>query len=651
MNRLTLFSLAPPSMSTETDLGRILEEIRTSRAAGKIREPAVLELAPGTYRFDKGVRLTESDSGTPTAPLVIRAAPGARVIWTGSRPIEGFQVVQDAETLARLSPEARGHVQSCHLPSAGILNLGHFQPRGFLRPSVPTWPELFYRGERMPLARWPSEGFSTIRDVPKPIPDAHGQKMGSLDEGFFSECNRARQWKNPADILVFGYWAYDWASSFERIETLDSARSFIRLAPPRGLYGYRAGQRIRFLNVLEELNHPGQWVLEHSSGMLYFWPPEPLQPGEVTFSILEEPFLTLQNASHVGIEGISFQEARGTAVNVEGGETVTIERCRFINLGNEAVQISGKKGHSVRGCTISHTGDGGISIQGGDRRSLTPASHTVEHNHIHHVARITTTYVPAILAQGVGIRIAHNCIHDHPHSAIILKGNQILIEFNHLHHVCLETGDVGAIYLGRDYTFRENIIRFNYIHDTGGVGMGSMGIYNDDCVSGTLMQNNLFRKVKWAVFMGGGRDFVVEGNLFIECNPALHLDGRGLDPSPVWSNMVRITMKERLEAMNWRSPPYSTRYPELATLAPYYEKGDGIPPGNIRIAHNICAGGQWAEITWHATADMVTFEDNLVTPNTQWIELSEKTLRFRNPPPFPKGFQPFPFEKIGPHYP
>jgi hypothetical protein len=47
---------------------------------------------------------------------------------------------------------------------------------------------------------------------------------------------------------------------------------------------------------------------------------------------------------------------------------------------------------------------------------------------------------------------------------------------------------------------------------------------------------------------------------------AIHIDGRGMDKSPVWHDMVYKTMKDSLEAMNWKKPPYSTRYPLLAML-------------------------------------------------------------------------------------
>jgi fumarate reductase flavoprotein subunit len=43
----------------------------------------------------------------------------------------------------------------------------------------------------------------------------------------------------------------------------------------------------------------------------------------------------------------------------------------------------------------------------------------------------------------------------------------------------------------------------------------------DDCVSGTEVFGNVFYKVHWAMFIGGGRDHRVENNLFVDCDPAV----------------------------------------------------------------------------------------------------------------------------------
>jgi len=80
------------------------------------------------------------------------------------------------------------------------------------------------------------------------------------------------------------------------------------------------------------------------------------------------------------------------------------------------------------------------------QRRLDPARHVVENCHFHHNGRWTYTYAPAILMQGVGIRVAHNVIHDHTHCGIIFAGNDHELEFNEIYRVATDTGDVGAIY-------------------------------------------------------------------------------------------------------------------------------------------------------------------------------------------------------------
>ena len=229
---------------------------------------------------------------------------------------------------------------------------------------------------------------------------------------------------------------------------------------------------------------------------------------------------------------------------------------------------------------------------------------------------------------GVGLRASHNLIHDHPHCAILFGGNEHLIEFNEIHHIALETGDVGAIYTGRDWTCRGNRIRHNFIHHTGGVGMGSMGVYMDDCVSGTEVFGNVFYKVHWAMFIGGGRDHRVENNVFVDCDPAVRMDGRGLDKSPVWFNMVYDYMKKQLAAVPQEL--YRSRYPAIADLDRYYANTDGVPPENNVVARNVCVG-KWLEVGWHAEEKCSSWStiSSATTPAswrpTRWISASNRT--------------------------
>jgi hypothetical protein len=263
--------------------------------------------------------------------------------------------------------------------------------------------------------------------------------------------------------------------------------------------------------------------------------------------------------------------------------------------------------------------------------------------------------------EGVGLRASHNLIEDHPHCAIFFTGNDHLIEFNEIRHIALETGDVGAIYAGRDYSYRGNRIRYNFVHHTGGVGMGSMGIYMDDCVSGTEIYGNIFYKVQRAAFLGGGRDHQVINNIFVECNHAVEIDGRGLDTSPTWRDMVDKLMRQRLGEVP--ASLYRERYPALKTVDAYYGPPGGpviegaafkgVPPENNVVARNICVG-KWLNIYWHATVGMLRLENNLIDADPGFAEQISDQSRATafalktDSPAWKLGFENIPAGETGP---
>ena len=55
-------------------------------------------------------------------------------------------------------------------------------------------------------------------------------------------------------------------------------------------------------------------------------------------------------------------------------------------MGNWGVKVFGGTKHGVVGCDIYQTGQGGIHLEGGDRKTLTPAEHYADNNHVHHTA-------------------------------------------------------------------------------------------------------------------------------------------------------------------------------------------------------------------------------------------------------------------------
>jgi len=653
-------------------LERARDSVRASRSRAASR-PITVWLVPGDYFRTNALELTSEDSGTPSAPITWRAVRPGETRLLGARTLSASLPVTNPAILQRLPEAARAKVRE--LDARAAFPPGDppavLRSRGFGRSTVPSHCELFYHGQPMTLARFPNEGeWEHIAGFPASSGqnDDHGGSIGKLPDGFHYAGDRPGRWQDRRNLWVHGYWSWDWANSYERIDSIDLQARLIKTAPPHGLYGFRKGQRFFYLNVLEELDSPGEWWLDPGAARIYFWPPDispasreqAARPGELLLSVLTEPFLKLTGVSNVEMRELVFEAACGNAIEIRQGRNCRIAGCTLRNIGNNAVVIVDGTEHAVVSCDISETGDGGVSVSGGNRKTLEPANHLVDNCHFTKIGRWSKCYVPAVLMTGVGHRVAHNLIHDHPHCAILFSGNNHLIEFNEIHRIALETGDVGAIYAGRDYTYRGNRIRHNFIHHTGGVGMGSMGVYMDDCVSGTEISGNIFYKVQRAAFLGGGRDHQVFNNIFVECNHAVELDGRGLDKSPVWHGMVDKTMRKSLEGVPLEL--YRQRYPEMKSLDNSYGPPNGpaltgaafigVPPTNNLVATNISVG-KWLNVYWHAKPEHLVLRNNLTNGAPGFVsEITDRStakdfaLR-KDSPAWKLGFQKIPVESIG----
>jgi len=610
---------------------RTLEAARDAVRKTDRTEKIVVWLRAGVYERDETFRLTSADSGRAGKPVIYSAWPGEEVRIVGGKRIEGWKPVTDEAILRRLAPEARSKVLQADLKAAGLTDYGQVKGGGL---------ELFLEDKPMTLARWPNEGFVKIVGLVEPgTVNVRGTK-GSKTGQFMYEGDRPKRWAEENDLWVHGYWFWDWSDERQKVESIDTEKRIISVVPPYHHYGYRVGQWFYGMNILAELDAPGEWYLDREAGVLYFWPPTPMQNGRVVVSMLDT-LVDLSNVSHVAIEGAIFEACRGTAVVMSNCTQTKIAGCVLRNTGGNAVRIDGGNNCSVVACDIYGTGSGGISLRGGERSSLTAGGHVAENNHIHHYGRWKRMYTPAVSLSSVGNRAAHNLIHDAPHMAIGFSGNDHVIEFNGIHNVCLESNDAGAMYAGRDWTMRGTVIRHNYLRDiTGFRGRGCVGVYLDDMFCGTRIYGNVFYRVTRAAFIGGGRDCTVENNIFVDCRPALHIDARAMG----WAGYhVDTTMTERLKAMPYTSELWRKRYPELVSIL---QDEPAAPKGNL-VARNISYGGRWDGV-YNQARPYVTFEDNLVDVDPHFKGTPPQTFELRGDSPAYKiGFKPIPFEKIG----
>lgn len=601
--------------------------VRSSTGDGQI----TIWLRAGVYERQGPFELGVDDSGSDDRPIVYCAWPGEEVRITGGRQLSQWESLADDGICERLIPAARDYVVRTDLKAVGISDYGQIKEGGL---------ELFFEDEPMMLARWPNQGFVTIVDLVEPdtldVRGATGSQTGKL----IYEGDRPRRWLDEKDIWVHGYWFWDWAEERQRVESIEVENRVVSIGPPYHVHGYRRGQWFYWFNIGAELDVPGEWYLDRQTGWLYFWPPISAQMGRAIVSTTTT-LVTMRDVSHTTIQGVIFEACCGTAVTMEDCMHVKIAGCVLRNLGGRAVEVKGGLHNEVTGCDVYGTGDGGIELRGGDRPSLTPAHHVANNNHIYRYGRWNRTYTPAIALKGVGNRASHNVIHDAPHMAILFEGNDHTIEFNEIHDVCRESNDAGAIYAGRDWTMRGTSIRHNYLHNIRGrEHLGCVGIYLDDMFCGTEVYGNVFYRVTRAAFIGGGRDCIVENNIFVECEPSLHIDARALG----WAiGSVDTTMKPRLEAMPYLSDLWRERYPELARIL---EDEPAAPKGNI-VVGNISWGGLWDEVS-SAAQPYIVFMDNWVDRDPLFDGMPPETFLVRaDSPVYRIGFKPIPFEYIG----
>ncbi|MCE5249212.1 right-handed parallel beta-helix repeat-containing protein [bacterium] len=619
----------PNSANTDgpfTTLDRGRNAVRSLKQGASLPAGGVtVHIREGAYPLSSTFTLTSEDSGTESAPVVWCSFNGEKVQLVGGKEITGFKPVTDKAVAGRIDEGYRDKVLVTDLMAQGITDYGEITSRG--GPGL----ELFFKDARMILSRWPNDGWTTIADVPQTgelvfkgeLPHMRfGLPVGRHYGRFTYEGDRPKRWKDVDEIVLHGYWTWDWYDEFLKVSSIDTKRREIRIKEPHSHYGYCKEQRYYALNILEELDSPGEWYLDRKNGLLYFWPPEPIESGRAFVSILRNPLISLENTEYVTIRGLNLEFSRGSAVTVTGGSHNLVAGCTTRNLGELALSISGGTNNGITGCDIYDVAAGGITLDGGDRKTLTPGGNYATNNHIHHYSAWIRTYQSAITVSGVGNRVAHNLIHDAPHSGIMLGGNEHIIEFNELHTLAQQTGDVGAFYMGRDWTQRGNIIRYNYFHDLLGPGLhGVMAVYLDDWSSGTTIYGNIFHKAGRAAFIGGGRDNTVENNIFVECAPSAHVDARGLGWAKYYfdksMDIYVNTLFDRMDAMNFREPPYSERYPELLKL---YDDDPAIPKNN-KIIRNVSYGGRWLDLYDGVDFSTVMVKDNLIADPVlcKWI--------------------------------
>jgi parallel beta-helix repeat protein len=559
------------------------------RTLPKARDAARVEkgdstviLAGGTYHLTESFELDQRDSGT-----TYKAATGADVKITGGVEVavKDLKPVTDAAVLKRLPKQMHGKVVKLELPgkAVGGSETWPLRFRGYA-----GWPEVYVKGQALRLARWPNTGYATIAKVldrgSRPRHNENPDRPGRFK---FKEANPTT-WKSDQPIYLGGYWCFKWYDEFVRVKSIDSAKREIQMAAPHqyGLGGPSKGLYFA-INLLEELDQPGEYVYDGKRHRLYLLLPADAKDA-LHVSMLNKPLVQIKNAKNLSLNGITFENGCGTGIEISKSDSVKLINCTVRQMSGNGVSINDGRECGLDRCHLQIIGKTGVSLNGGDRKTLTPSKHFVTNSRIGHFARLVQTYCPAVSVRGVGQIVSNNHMHDAPHCAILFGGNDHQMTFNHIERVCLDTSDAGAIYCGRDWTMGGNRIHGNFIKELGkAIHHQNWGIYLDDMASGIEVSNNIVVDTDAGFLIGGGRNNVIVDNAIANCaKESIYFDARGVGwagKSRGWLNKPDGTMWKRLAEVPYKTGIWNKRFPYLAKI-----EGDA----HKEPRHNIVTGNR-----------------------------------------------------------
>ncbi|MBM3474686.1 MAG: hypothetical protein FJX75_15590 [Armatimonadetes bacterium] len=546
-------------------LARARDEVRKLKAAGQLPEGAVVNVASGLYEFRETLKLGPEDSGTEQAPIVYRGVGDEKPILTGGKVLTGWR-------------EYEKGILWCDLKANELAG----------KPvSV-----FVFGGELQTLARYPNHD-------PQDPHQGTWAYVASVDgddnrTSFHYGEDETHVWERPEDASVHIHPYFDWAWNIVKLAKHEPATRTLTMAGNVS-YALHIGDRYFIDNLFEELDAPGEWFRDPRTEAFYFKPPRLIDAAPAVAATIDD-IVVMDGAQYVTLQGFVLECCNGTPIRFTNSSHCVAAGNIVRNCGGWGITVAGGQYSGARGNDVHDCGHGGISIDGGNRDTLEPGHNFADNNYVHHCARVVKTYRPGVSVNGVGNVVSHNLIHDMPHAALLLGGNENVVEYNHVRHCNLESADTGGIYFcSRDWTQRGNIIRYNLFHHCGGFGKANSwapvqggkvkfeyphftwGIYLDDPTTGTLVYGNIvYAAPICGLHNHGGRDNTWENNIVVDA-PAFQAGM--LDPN--WSEWPPI--RDRLHQRTQPGSPYLKAYPGLAD----YNENEPEAMTGVRMVRNI----------------------------------------------------------------
>lgn len=659
------------------------------------RQEIIVYLRGGKYFRSAPLEFTGDNSGTKFTPVVYRAYPGEQPRIIGGKMLDETwfsPVTSDSPVWARLDSAARGNLLQADLAAHGITDYGIFRDgQGYGRGLV-SHMELFFNQQRMELGRWPNAASPGTSDYING--NDFAQVAGQLsDTAFYYSGDRPQRWISAPDMLVTGYWQWAWADRYLKVTGINTSNKIIHVDWGTG-FGSNTPQADNpwyALNLLEEIDIPGEWYMDRSSGILYFWPPEPLADSEILVSMLGEQgagtdglgeaIIEMEDTSYITLDGLVIECCRYDGVSIRGGHHNEVKNCTIRNTGSVGVYIDGGHHNGVKGSHLHDLSNRAVALSGGDRYTLTHCYNYARNNYIHDFSVWCRTYSPAVQVCGDGCVVSNNIIHSAAHSAIMGGGwyrqlervTNSIYEYNEIYDVCRDADDSGATSWAWGWDNQGQIFRYNFVHDIhsrwgqwNDREHGVHGSYQDGNNSSIHYLANIWYDIdNRGLMINGGRDNIVDNNIFAKVG---HVPLRTLPAcGAIASNRSGISgieetpgsamnHLERLMKFNHLTPPWSKAFPNIKAIPDSYEVPEYSqakePEGN-KLYRTLgydnglfTEDGPWPGDVFDMFWDIA---DNIEDQDPQFVDEANLNMNLQpwSPAYSIPGWQDIPFDEIG----
>lgn len=521
-------------------LARARDAVRELRA--KRSGDVLVYIREGTYRLDETVVFGLQDSGDADTTITYAAYPEETPVLTSAVEVGGWTRL--TESPAALPAVARGKV---------------------LVTDVSEQFYTLYDGEgRLPRARSP--GFA----AQLPNSEVALAELKEVKNKLYFPKGALKNWSNLDDVELLIRPQHAWIFNILPLASVDEVAQVATTQIP-GSYSLRP-QIIKLLedklcwveNVLEELDEPGEWVLNTGEGKLYLWP---RSDTPVLHPQLRELIRVEGGIDHDGptdtpvrnlvFRGLSFRH--GDRYTLQENDAGLQHDWEMLDVDNALFRLRGTRNCVIEDCHFSDSGGGGIRVDlyGQDNRVTNNhleqlggtgillcgygpgtkdvnRNNVVTNNRIHDVGQIYRHSPGIMLWQSGENRVTHNLVHNLPYSGIIVSGfldhflgrpddRELVRTVRWPELVGLQTfenWEAAKPFLHS----HDNRIEYNEIHHVMTEMGDGNGIYIRGAGSGNVIRRNYIHHLLGPTRMqaairtdGGQRDTLIAENVIYQC--------------------------------------------------------------------------------------------------------------------------------------